>query len=66
MGGAGQGARMEPERRRSFGTHLARLRRDRGKSQRQLAAELCALSGVQSVTRNDVSRWECGGSVPEA
>ncbi|MBP5876753.1 helix-turn-helix transcriptional regulator [Streptomyces sp. LBUM 1477] len=77
MGGAGQGASRGPanaqegasvdqERRRSFGAHIARLRRASGKSQRQLAAELCALSGVQSVTRNEVSRWERGGRVPEA
>lgn len=56
---------MDQERRRSFGAHLAGLRRAAGKSQRQLAAELCALSGVQSVTRNEVSRWERGGRVPE-
>ena len=57
---------MDQERRHAFGAHLARLRRDAGKSQRQLAAELCALSGVGSVTRNEVSRWERGGRVPEA
>lgn len=57
---------MDQERRRSFGVHIARLRRAAGKSQRQLAAELCALSGIQSVTRNEVSRWERGGRIPEA
>ncbi|OII65092.1 transcriptional regulator [Streptomyces sp. CC53] len=57
---------MDSERRRSFGVHLARLRRAANRSQRQLAADLCALSGVQSVTRNEVSRWERGGRVPDS
>ncbi|MFJ4550321.1 helix-turn-helix domain-containing protein [Streptomyces sp. NPDC088817] len=56
----------EDRRRREFGQYLAGLRRRTGKSQRQLAGLLCALSGVQSVTRNEVSRWERGGRVPEA
>ncbi|MES4889913.1 helix-turn-helix transcriptional regulator [Streptomyces sp. NPDC096012] len=45
--------------------HLAGLRRATGKSQRQLAELLCLLSGTQSVTRNEVSRWERGARVPE-
>ncbi|MFJ8349744.1 helix-turn-helix domain-containing protein [Streptomyces sp. NPDC094153] len=57
---------MAEDRRRQFGQYLAGLRRRTGKSQRQLAGLLCALSGVQSVTRNEVSRWERGGRVPEA
>lgn len=57
---------MSTERRQQFGAYLARLRKRAGRSQRQLAADLCALSGVQSVTRNEVSRWERGGRVPEA
>ncbi|WP_149183634.1 helix-turn-helix domain-containing protein [Streptomyces sp. TRM49041] len=57
---------MDNERRRSFGVHLVRLRRAANKSQPQLAADLCALSGVQSVTRNEVSRWERGGRVPDS
>lgn len=56
---------MGDDRRRQFGLYLAGLRRRTGKSQRQLAALLCALSGTQSVTRNEVSRWERGGRVPE-
>lgn len=57
---------MDDERRRQFGVYLARLRRHGGYSQRRLAEVLCALSGVQSVTRNEVSRWERGARVPEA
>ncbi|MFD9075462.1 helix-turn-helix transcriptional regulator [Streptomyces lasiicapitis] len=53
------------ERRRNFGVYLAGLRRAAGKSQRQLAALLCDVSGTQSVTRTEVSRWERGRRVPE-
>ncbi|MFJ9217873.1 helix-turn-helix domain-containing protein [Streptomyces sp. NPDC102383] len=53
------------ERRRHFGVYLAGLRRATGKSQRRLAELLCDVSGTQSVTRNEVSRWERGGRVPE-
>lgn len=57
---------MGDDRRRQFGLYLAGLRRRTGKSQRQMAALLCALSGTTSITRNEVSRWERGGRVPEA
>ncbi|MFF0220779.1 helix-turn-helix domain-containing protein [Streptomyces sp. NPDC004629] len=57
---------MTTERRRQFGAYLARLRRDAHKSQRQLAAMLCTVSDTQSLTRNDVSRWERGGRIPES
>lgn len=53
------------ERRRHFGVYLAGLRHALGQSQRQLAVRLCALSGTDSVTRNEVSRWERGGRVPD-
>jgi transcriptional regulator with XRE-family HTH domain len=56
----------ESERRRRFGSYLAGLRLRTGTSQRQLAAQLCLLSGTQSVTRNEVSRWERGTRSPEA
>ncbi|MGW2781056.1 helix-turn-helix domain-containing protein [Streptomyces populi] len=56
---------MGDDRRRQFGLYLAGLRRGTGKSQRQLASLLCALSGTQSITRNEVSRWERGGRVPD-
>ncbi|MBL1095544.1 helix-turn-helix domain-containing protein [Streptomyces coffeae] len=57
---------MTEERRRHFGAYLARLRRDAHKSQRQLAAMLCAVSGTHSLTRNEVSRWERGERIPES
>lgn len=67
------GARLDGERgpglndrRRQFGAYMARLRRRANRSQSQLAADLCAMSGVQSLTRNEVSRWERGARVPEA
>nr|WP_145490531.1 MULTISPECIES: helix-turn-helix transcriptional regulator [Streptomyces] len=53
------------ERRREFGAYLAGLRRHSGRSQRQFAAVLCAVSGAQSITRNEVSRWERGERVPD-
>jgi transcriptional regulator with XRE-family HTH domain len=57
---------MTDDRRRQFGQYLAGLRRRTGKSQRQLAGLLCVLSGTQSITRNEISRWERGGRVPDA
>ncbi len=57
---------MTDDRRRRFGQYLAGLRRRTGKSQRQLAGLLCVLSGTQSITRNEISRWERGGRVPDA
>lgn len=56
---------MGDDRRRQFGLYLAGLRRRTGKSQRQLAALLCVLSGTQSITRNEISRWERGGRIPD-
>ncbi|MFD0395455.1 helix-turn-helix domain-containing protein [Streptomyces nogalater] len=53
------------ERRREFGACLSGLRRDSGRSQRQFAAVLCAVSGAQSITRNEVSRWERGKRIPD-
>ncbi|GLY88609.1 helix-turn-helix domain-containing protein [Actinoallomurus iriomotensis] len=47
-----------------FGRYLARLRREAGKSQRRLAEALCDISGRDTVTRHEVSRWERGGRVP--
>ncbi|MFJ4772651.1 helix-turn-helix domain-containing protein [Streptomyces uncialis] len=52
-------------RRKQFGAHLAERRRGLGLSQPQLAAQLCALSGITSVTRNEVSRWERGARIPD-
>lgn len=56
---------MSSDRRVHFGAYLARLRRDAGRSQRQLAERLCVLSGVCSVTRHEVSRWERGERIPD-
>jgi hypothetical protein len=53
------------DRRREFGAYLAGLRRRAGRSQPQLAAALCTASGTQSITRNEVSRWERGARVPD-
>ncbi|MGW1605002.1 helix-turn-helix domain-containing protein [Streptomyces eurythermus] len=53
------------ERRHRFGAYLAGLRRNSGRSQRQFAAALCAVSGARSLTRNEVSRWERGERIPD-
>ncbi len=55
----------DADRRKQFGQYLASLRRHTGRSQRQFAAVLCAAFGTQSITRNEVSRWERGGRVPD-
>lgn len=54
------------DRRRQFGAYLARLRRDGGRSQRQLAEQLCRMAGLCSLTRNEISRWERGERIPES
>ncbi|SDZ06966.1 Helix-turn-helix domain-containing protein [Micromonospora pattaloongensis] len=41
-----------------LGALLARLRRAQGWSQAQLAERLCAASGVPTLTRHEISRWE--------
>ncbi|MFC4328477.1 helix-turn-helix domain-containing protein [Streptomyces andamanensis] len=56
---------ISTDRRKQFGAYLAGLRHHAGRSQRQLAALLCAAFGTESITRNEVSRWERGGRVPE-
>ncbi|MFR9779753.1 helix-turn-helix domain-containing protein [Micromonospora sp. MS34] len=43
---------------RPLGPLLAELRSARGWSQQRLAAALCATSGVPTLTRHEVSRWE--------
>jgi transcriptional regulator with XRE-family HTH domain len=48
----------------TFGCRLARLRRERGLSQRQLADRLCQLAGAATVSRNEISRWERGVRLP--
>ncbi|MEU9641335.1 helix-turn-helix transcriptional regulator [Streptomyces sp. NPDC048188] len=54
------------DRKRMFGAYLARLRREAGLSQSALAARLCTVSGVASLTRNEVGRWEQGRRLPSA
>ncbi|MFI0453419.1 helix-turn-helix domain-containing protein [Actinomadura sp. 6N118] len=56
---------MTSERRKRFGEYLARLRLATHKSQRQLAETLCQMTGTASVTRNEISRYERGGRVPD-
>ncbi|WP_240649754.1 helix-turn-helix domain-containing protein [Streptomyces sp. Z26] len=52
--------------REQFGVYLAGLRKRAGLSQRSLALRLCAASGISTLTRNEVSRWERGGRIPDA
>ncbi|MET7570789.1 helix-turn-helix transcriptional regulator [Streptomyces sp. NPDC005492] len=54
------------ERKRIFGQYLARLRREARLTQRQLADRLCAVSGITTLTRNEVGRWEQGRRLPDA
>ncbi|SFC74577.1 helix-turn-helix domain-containing protein [Streptomyces aidingensis] len=57
---------MSDQRRAQFGAYLASLRRTKRWSQSQLAERLCASTGVDSVTRSEVSRWEHGKRIPES
>jgi transcriptional regulator with XRE-family HTH domain len=47
-----------------FGTLLARARHARGRSQQQLAQELCAISGASTISRHEISRWEREERIP--
>ncbi|MEU3456435.1 helix-turn-helix transcriptional regulator [Micromonospora sp. NPDC006766] len=47
-----------PSEPRPLGPLLAELRSTRGWSQQRVAAELCAASGVPTLTRHEISRWE--------
>ncbi|WP_255292721.1 transcriptional regulator [Micromonospora sp. WMMA1996] len=47
-----------PSGPRLLGPLLVELRSARGWSQQRVAAELCAASGVPTLTRHEVSRWE--------
>jgi len=51
---------------RPLGPLLAGLRSARGWSQQRVAAELCAASGVPTLTRHEVSRWERQRRLPGA
>jgi transcriptional regulator with XRE-family HTH domain len=47
-----------------FGRWIAARRRHLGLSQRELAAQLCAAIGRQTMTRNELSRYERGVRIP--
>lgn len=49
---------IPPPGPRLLGPLLAELRSARGWSQQRVAAELCAASGVPTLTRHEISRWE--------
>jgi len=46
------------------GHRIAALRRERGWSQAELATALAAVSGRETITREEVSRWERGRRTP--
>ena len=48
----------------SFGALVSKLRLSRGWSQQRVAEDLCAVSGLPTVTRNEVSRWERQQRIP--
>lgn len=48
----------------SLGPLLVRIRRRLGRSQLRVAEQLCALSGVPTVSRHEISRWEREERIP--
>jgi transcriptional regulator with XRE-family HTH domain len=48
----------------SIGGFLVRIRTARGWSQLRMAAALCSVSGMPTVTRHEISRWERGERIP--
>jgi len=48
----------------TIGALLARVRAELGISQLRLAERLCAASGMSTVTRHEVSRWEREERIP--
>lgn len=54
----------QDHRPRPISTMLPELRRGRGLTQYDLAAQLHAASGNVSITREEVSRWERGKRIP--
>lgn len=64
-GPAGRDGPPHPgQRPGSIGALLTRLRLDRGYTQLRLADLLCAASGVPTVSRHEISRWEREERVP--
>jgi transcriptional regulator with XRE-family HTH domain len=49
-----------------LGAMLVRLRQCKGYSQLRVAEGLCSASGVTTVTRHEVSRWERQERIPSA
>lgn len=48
----------------TVGALLARVRGEQGVTQLRLAERLCASAGVNTVTRNEISRWEREERIP--
>lgn len=48
----------------SLGPLLIRVRRRLGRSQLRLAEQLCAASGMATVSRHEISRWEREERIP--
>jgi transcriptional regulator with XRE-family HTH domain len=48
----------------SLGCLLARVRLASGRSQLRVAEQLCAASGVATVSRHEISRWERETRIP--
>jgi transcriptional regulator with XRE-family HTH domain len=48
----------------SIGALLSRLRMEQGKSQLRVAELLCAASGLTTITRHEISRWEREERIP--
>lgn len=48
----------------SLGPLLIRMRRALGRSQHRLAAQLCDTSGVHTLSRHEISRWEREERIP--
>jgi transcriptional regulator with XRE-family HTH domain len=53
-----------PAEAESIGALLVRLRLAQGRSQLRLAEQLCAASGVATLTRHEISRWEREERIP--
>jgi transcriptional regulator with XRE-family HTH domain len=47
-----------------LGPLLLHARRTHGRSQVRLAAQLCAVAGVNTVSRHEISRWEREERIP--
>jgi transcriptional regulator with XRE-family HTH domain len=48
----------------TIGALIARVRAEQGISQLRLAERLCASSGLATVTRHEISRWEREERIP--